>query len=433
VEFGETSYGASLRYEEPLGDEVELELLAGFTRSVISYLDVGECFYDWFGNCLDPDNSPGEIEGQPHDQLHYQDAFLGRANLSWQALPLHAFRLSLAPTLATRTGTERRLPNPDAPDPLDKDRTLTTLVGGIEWEADTTSDVLENIAFAKAYGQWLRSDELVGGGRDVKRTRDTFQTGFGDSVRVRASEWLYFKASYEYATRLPSPYEVFGDGRFVKPSLALTPERSHNANLGGVIETKPTELGAYRAGANLFLRDAHDQIVLIGNDRTLSYQNVLSARSQGIEGSLGWTSPGRALSLDGNATYQSLRNTSDSGTFALYEGDRLPNRPYFFANGSVTYQLERLLAPRDSLSLSWYTNYVHQFYRSWESIGQRDSKQVILTQLTHTVALTHALPTRTAKVSSTLEVDNLTNARALDFFGVQKPGRAFYVKTTLEL
>ena len=76
--------------------------------------------------------------------------------------------------------------------------------------------------------------------------------------------------------------------------------------------------------------------MLIGNDRTLTYQNVLSARSQGIEGSLGWTSPQRTFALDGNATYQSLRNTSDEGTFAPYEGDRLPNRPYFFVNGSAT-------------------------------------------------------------------------------------------------
>jgi outer membrane receptor protein involved in Fe transport len=433
VEFGETSYGASLRYEQPLSDDIELELLAGYTRSIISYLDVSECFYDWFGNCIDPDNSPGEIDGQPHDQLHYQNTFLGRANLSWQALPLHAFRASVSPTIATRTGDERRQADPNAPDPLAKDRTLTTLVGGVEWEADTASDVLENIAFAKAYGQRLRSDELVGGGRDVTRSRDTFQTGYGDSLRVRATGWLYFKASYEYATRLPDAYEVFGNGHFVKPSLGLLPERSHNANLGGVAEGKLALVGACRAGANLFLRDAHDQIVLVGDERSQSYQNVLSARSQGIEGSLGWTSPSRALSLDGNATYQSLRNTSNAGTFAPYEGDRLPNRPYFFANGSASYQLERLLAPRDSLALTWYTSYVHQFYRSWESIGRRDTKQVIDAQLTHSVALTHTLPTQAAKVSSTFEVNNLTNTRAYDYFGVQKPGRAFYVKTTLEL
>lgn len=432
VEFGETSYGASLRYAQPLGDDVELDLLTGYTRSVISYLDVGTCFYDWSGTCIIPDHSPGEIDSQPHDQLHYQGAFMGRANLSWQMLPLHALRLSVSPTLVSRTGDERRQPA-GSPDPLDKDRTLTTLVGGVEWELDTPSDVLENITFVKAYAQWLRSDELVSGALEVTRKRDSLERGFGDSLRVRATEWLYFKASYEYAARLPSAYEVFGDGRFVKPALELGPERSHNANLGGVFESELPTFGSYRAGANLFLRDAHDQIVLIANERTSSYQNVLSARSQGIEGSLGWTAPGRMWTLDGNATYQSLRNTSSEGTFAPYEGDRLPNRPYFFANGSATFQLEALLDARDSLSLTWYTSYVHEFYRHWESIGQRDTKQVIDAQLTHTVALMHALSTRAAKVTSTFEVDNLTDARVFDFFGVQKPGRAFYVKTTLEL
>ena len=35
--------------------------------------------------------------------------------------------------------------------------------------------------------------------------------------------------------------------------------------------------------------------------------------------------------------------------------------------------------------------------------------------------------------SATLEVDNLTDAKVFDNFGVQRPGRAFYLKITGEM
>lgn len=38
------------------------------------------------------------------------------------------------------------------------------------------------------------------------------------------------KASYELATRLPRPGELFGDGVTIQPSLCLEPETSRNAN-----------------------------------------------------------------------------------------------------------------------------------------------------------------------------------------------------------
>ncbi len=432
VTFGETSYGASLRYVDDVSEDVHLELLVGRTRTISTYLDVGTCFYTWFG-CHDPDTSPGEIEGQPHDQIYYQNATLGRATLTWHALAAQTLRVNTAPSWVDRTGDERRQPDPSAPDPLGAKRKLTTWVNGVEWETKALSDLIENIAFAKSYQQSLEARELVSGGLERDKERNNFALGYGDSLRVRATDFLYFKASYEYATRLPEAHEVFGDGRFVTPNLKLGPERSKNGNLGAYAALGDVPRGSYRGSVNGFVRDVTDQIVLLGDDRKQTFQNVRDVRCLGVEGALGWTSPRRYVALDGNATYQSLRNASESGAFARYNGDRLPNRPYFFANGSATFTLDRPFDRGDELSLSWYTSYVHQFYRSWERLGRKDSKQVIDAQLSHSVALTHALHTSAAKVSSTFEVDNLTDAKLSDFFGVQKPGRAFYLKTTLEL
>jgi len=194
-----------------------------------------------------------------------------------------------------------------------------------------------------------------------------------------------------------------------------------------------TRGGAWRLGINGFLRSADQLIVLLGNDRVQSYQNVYGATSTGVESAVGWTSPGEYLALDGNFTYQSFRNTSTQGTFGDFEGDRIPNRPYLFANTSARLQLQGVMVAPDQLSLHWNTRFVQEYYRGWESVGLEEFKQVTPSQLVHSLAIVYLVDTDQGSLSSSVEVQNLTNADVYDFFGVQRPGRAFYAKMTFEL
>lgn len=251
----------------------------------------------------------------------------GRSNLGWRLHPRHALRLAISPTYLTCTGDERRQSDPAARDPLTAERNLLTLVNGLEYELDLLGDRLENFAFVKQYVQMLESEEPRPGGIFRQRDRDTHRFGVGDALRFRFTRWLYAKASCEWATRLPRPEEGFGDNAFLIANLELEPETSHNANLGLTVDRKGTPAGDVRGTVNGFLRDADQLIVLLGNDRVQSYQNVLSARSMGVEGALGWTSPGEYLWLDGNVTYQDFRNTSEEGTFGDFAGDRIPTAP----------------------------------------------------------------------------------------------------------
>ena len=143
-------------------------------------------------------------------------------------------------------------------------------------------------------------------------------------------------------------------------------------------------------------------------------------------------SPGEYFAIDGNLTYLDYRNTEAQGTFGAFEGDRIPNRPYLFANGSARIQIRRIASARDELALGWHTRFVHEFYRGWESIGASSYKQVVPSQLLHSLALTYVARGDIVALGFTGEAQNLTDQRAFDFFGVQRPGRAFYFKTTLE-
>ncbi|WP_394836411.1 TonB-dependent siderophore myxochelin receptor MxcH [Pendulispora rubella] len=432
VEYGELTAGATLRYENTFAKNVSVSFVGGYTQNRIWLRDVSQCVYSWFGRCNTMRPRGGEVDGIPHDTLTIQHSGFGRLNASWQLHPQHAVRLSLSPTYVTRTGDERRGLNSNERDPLAAQRDLFTLVSGLEYQIDGFGDRLENIAFVKDYLQLARAEEPRPGGFVSRNDRNTHRFGVGNAIRYRFLPWLYGKTSYELATRLPSPNEVFGtNGVIIAANLGLKPETSHNVNVGFTIDTAETRVGAWRFDVNAFLRETDNLIVLPAGAATSTYENILSARSLGAETTAGWTSPGEYLALDGNFTYLDFRNTSSEGTFGN-DGDRIPNRPYLLANGSARLQFRRVAASNDEIALVWNTRYVHEFYRSWESLGSRESKQVVPSQLLHSLALTYLVRGNPFILSFTGEVQNLTNEPAYDFIGVQRPGRAFYFKTTAE-
>ncbi|WP_437632368.1 TonB-dependent siderophore myxochelin receptor MxcH [Sorangium sp. So ce854] len=433
VTYGETSAGANLRYAQPLGRGVSLDVVGGYAHVRGRFLDVASCFYDWFGRCVRERRQPGETDARPHDQVFWDHSAFARFNVAWRVQPSHAVRLAIAPTYLTRTGDERLQSDPGGPDPLADRRGLLSLVNGLEYDLDLFEDRLENIFFVKQYVQLIGSESSVAAGAPRGRDRSTHRFGVGDGLRHRFTPWLYGKASYEWATRLPSADEVFGDNAIIAANLALEPETSHNVNLGLTLDVRETPAGAFRATGNGFLREAGQLIVLLGSDRVQSYENVFGARSLGVEGAVGWTSPGEHLALDGNITYVDLRNTASEGTFGDFEGDRIPNRPYLFANGTARLQLRHAFAPQDEVALTWNSRYVHEYFRNWESVGLREFKQVIPSQLVHSAGLGYVVKSGQASLSTALEMQNLTDVPVFDYFGAQRPGRSFHVKVTAAL
>ncbi|MEL6761514.1 MAG: ligand-gated channel protein, partial [Myxococcota bacterium] len=191
-------------------------------------------------------------------------------------------------------------------------------------------------------------------------------------------------------------------------------------------------VGGFRGEVNGFLREVDNLIVLTGDDRTFSYQNVFGGRVLGVEGSLNWTSPNEVLTLGGNATYIDYRNTSSEGAIGTFDGDRIPNRPYVLANALARLKFDEVLQNDDQIALDWDTRFVQEFFRNWESAGDPSFKQTVDSQLQHSVALGYSGAWWPAQYSIAVEVQNLTNEALFDFFGVQRPGRSLFVKATLD-
>lgn len=426
---GRRAAGGALRYAWA-GEVAEVDVQLGYGHRQSDFVDEGEWLYDWRGERLLRRQTPGELDGQPHDRTTWEHAAYARLDAGWHPAPGHTLRLALAPTYSARTGTERRRLRPDDRDPLALDRRVLSLVTGLEHRLVAWGGRVENIVFVKDFRHRARADELeIGGGR-VERTADLDRQGFGDALRVRLTDALTVKVSYERATRLPRPDELFGDTVTIVANPELAPEVSHNANLGLALDTGDTGLGALRVELHGFARLVDDLIVLWGTDQVLVYQNVYGARALGVEATGRWRAPGEWVELGGNVTWQDVRNTSSDGAFGAFEGDRIPNRPWLFANGDLRFTARDLLAGLD-VELGGRTRYVRGFYRGWESIGAREGKQTVPAQWIHDLVALARLRVGALDGSAALELANVGDARAYDHFGVQRPGRALYGKVTV--
>jgi outer membrane cobalamin receptor len=424
--------GASVRYEHDFGKHVSLNLTLGYAHRKNALRDLGECDYDWFGQCGAALFGSGEIgRGATNRRLNEQAGFV-RAQLGLRASRVLQFRLSASPTLASRSGHDLALV-PGQNDPLAGRRDLFNLTLAAEHELDAFRGRLENVLFAKHYLLVARAEERVVSGDLVAVDRDLQRGGAGDALRLRLSDTLIAKASYELTTRLPSADEVFGDGMLIASNLRLKPERSHNANLELTLALPSARAGEFSGTLGGFARLSDDLIVLLADDRTFGYYNVLSARAFGFESAVRYTAPRDYVALDANLTWQDMRNRSTRGPFAKSEGDRVPNRPYLFANWSIRLQLPELFSEHDSLSLTFRQHYVHGFFRSWEGTGDVEGKEKIPAQLVSSALLGYAISQDRRSLLASFEVHNLTDIQVFDFYGVQRPGRWVLAKLSLSI
>ncbi|HEY8429209.1 MAG TPA: ligand-gated channel protein, partial [Sandaracinaceae bacterium] len=437
AEYGERVYGASLRYEQDrlFGANASIELLTSLGRRTMELYDMSRNRYGWDGRIVRQVPVPGEIHG-PADDVYWEWTSFSRLLLRWAPAPEHELSATVTPTYSTRTGDDRLVDQTMTFDPLALSQDLTTVVSGLSYRLRLFDERLENELFGKHYFYHVRGEDLLAGDTVRTLTSDSMHWGVGEALRFRFEEWIWAKASYEYATRLPRPDELFGDGAFVLPNLELRPEESHNVNAGAQLDVRDEQsTGRWQAQVNLFARIYDHRIVAYSDANTTVYRNILSASTFGAEASIAWTSPGRYVSLQANGTIQDQRNTSSTGEFANYRGDRVPNVPWLFFNVAAQIRVPDVLAGGDAFVLGWDTRYVHEFFRTWESVGLgggKDDHSRIPAQLVHGLHVSYQLP-GPVRTSTTFEIRNLTDERVYDYVGVQRAGRSFHLKLTLHL
>lgn len=430
VEAHRRTFGATARYALwNIGcTDCALTWVASYARRSTDFIDDAAWVYDWRGARIRERRFPGEILGRPLDLTMIDHTVFGRARWIWPIARRHALEVSISPTWTDRDGTDNTVS--EGRDPLAAERSTLRLVSGVEYTL-TAESQLEVLVFGKHYAYRTDAEEPLPDNGVLDRSTSSQTFGGGGALAWAPVPELRTKLSYEHATRLPAADEIYGDGALVQAALGLRPEVSHNFNLSVIGRIKRTRVGRLRASATGFLRETDRLITLIGSPQTVVYANVYSARSLGLEGALGWAAPRRWLTIDVNATWQDVRNTSTRGALADFAGDRIPNQPYLFGNVAAQFRHASVFRDRDALTLGWDMRYVRGFFRTWESLGRRDLKDTIGSQWLHAAHLSYAVVTGDTAWAITVEAENLTDAAAFDYFGVQRPGRAGYLRLSL--
>lgn len=163
-------------------------------------------------------------------------------------------------------------------------------------------------------------------------------TSFGADISYQIANDVRLKASIGEGFKAPSLFQLFSDFG----NDTLVPEKSTSFDLG--LAWKDRSAPAY-AGVTLFRRDSEDLIQFVGCFGVVSvictnrpfgtYDNVASARSQGLEIEAGVT---LADAVQARAAYAYI-DTEDRSLGAPTQGNRLARRPRHAFTGSLDWDL----------------------------------------------------------------------------------------------
>lgn len=420
--YGQTSFGATAHYEADLASDVGLEVVASYAHRVSSLQDRAEWVYDWYGMRMQQRIVPGETGSREIDSALTRDGVFGRALVSWRLAPEHALRVSVTPWFSSQRANG-----------VSGAASYLSLVSGLEYQLDLFNGALTNLAFVKDYvyaasGQARERPEEL---REL--AANAHRVGAGLALRARLTPWLDLAGSYEYAVQFPGLDQVVGDGQLVLANVELEPEFGHNGNFGPHIELRDTSLGAAMLDLNAFVRDTHNQIVLLAGGPFASHENLLHSRTLGLESRLAWSAPARWLSVETTWTWLDARNVSNDLPFSEYADDRIPNRPFLYGSWGVHGCVPDLPGHDDTLEPYYRGRYVHGYAVGFQSQGLSESKPRVPAQLTHDLGVSWTLRATAGRITLALELTNFADARIYDFFGVQRPGRAIYAKMSGEI
>ncbi|MGN0213826.1 MAG: TonB-dependent receptor plug domain-containing protein [Muribaculaceae bacterium] len=429
----------SLEYQKRnfLTKGLSVTVTANYNRNITQNVDTASCRYNWLG------------------ESKYQNGTLGEQ--SYQDNRLTANNWNTAITLKYWVGSTGNLVFNHVFNSFTRDNTPTA--GTSTSQADAFSKTTrKNIsglsytflpnetynvsAFAKYYHQYNSgpvSTSASGSTDYILLTNVTSSMGYGLAGTYHFLRRLQAKLSYERAFRLPTNEELFGDEDLELGSIGLKPERSDNLNFCLSHNGRWDKHYLYAEGT-LIYRDTKDYIqrrigTYTGNKTYATYQNHGKVRTTGYTLSLRYNY-GEWLSVGGTFTDLSVRDNvktlnEGSAQANLTYKDRIPNQPYLFANSDISLFWKNCGGKGKTLTVTYDNYYQHSFPLYSESLGLKESKEMVPSQFSHNVGISYSMNNGMYNVA--VECQNLTDEKLYDNFSLQKPGRAFYAKLRVVL
>lgn len=425
-------YMSSLKYKKNdfILKGLSANLVANLSVDRSDVVDTSSYVYGW-GGIIRPESIAGELR-DVKTLTHWKNVTaIVKTNFTYKINDNQNLNLSYTFNRLARSSKEELRPKEQ--NPFFYPNYFTKNVVGLAYQHNSFANRFTNTLFVKYFGLNMLAREIVFvTQQDPYRRRDTTSHkgywGYGLASRYKLTENAGVKFSFEHAYRLQEKEEFFGDGISVAANIKLRPEESDNINLGAYYSL-PLGKHRFSAEGGVFYRNVKNLIFSTPGGKFSTYSNVGIARVTGLEGELGYRYD-KLLDFTVNASYQNAINNRKINPLTGMEdpvyGDRIPNQPWFFNNASLGIGQDNLIGKNTRLQLNYSVNYIHWFYISWESLGSRESKNKIPTQLIHNISLSYSL--QNGRYNISLESFNITNELAYDNFRLQKPGRSVFFK-----
>jgi len=439
---------ATMGYQKQnlLAEGLSLKADASYSHLERQVIDTVGRMYDWRGRFIAyPDGTPvmynsgAEASANKTTGINSDKTIALRAGLAYAINRRHQLHANYLYNDFKRGTKDEMLPL--GLQLVANTRDLRKNILSFTYENLAFGEKLRTNVFYKHYFQKVASNEpyQIAAGpppeyglRVIESRRDHSGYGMAASYAMRAD--LYLLASAEKAMRLPSANEIFGNvaDNLLPSQDGLDPETSRNANLG--IGAGPYRIGphAVKLNGSLIYRDTQGMIreglLASANDNT-RYENLEDVETHGFDAEILYS---YAEKIDFNFTISkinSLFNTEFDKYGAPYRFYRsqLRNEPSFKFNANLAYHFGGLLARNSRASLHWNLNYVEGFLRNWANVGGRNL-DYIPKQYANDIGAMFTLPS--GKMTLSLDAKNIFDQQIFDYFGLQKPGRAFYGKVT---
>ena len=412
-----------------LNDRLNLESHLSLSHMTNNFVDIAQVNYDFEGNIYPSPNGMGETGEVPHNSNDKSLEINERINFDYKLSANQSLNLN------TLINYAQRQPNDEIASqhagfviggfPSKK----TSVISGLTWDTKLFDRKLTNMFSAKYFHlhseiEDLTSYEMIEAPK--KKNNTTSQIGWIEAMKYEAFRGFHLKASYQRAIRLPNSQELFGDGIITFPAAGLKPEKSHNFNLGFLID-KNDILGLSRLQfeVNGFYMQVSDMIKLMKQHMAAGYVNAEKVHIKGIETELKLDITPTVYAY-GNLTYQDLRDVLNylPGTQAPNptKGLRLPNLPYLFANFGAEYHRDQLFK-NWHIKAFWDGKFTEEFFYFWELTELQ--KRRIPRSFVNDIGL---LLTYKNKYSVALECHNMMNKEVWDQFRQPLAGRTFHLK-----
>lgn len=419
--YKETSFGSSVNYsKKELFSNFDIKWFVGVNFINSHTKDISKKTYYWDGTTdKELRVSGGEMSSKGSLLNLYAKNVVNRFNFTYSPWENGKFISNILTSFYHRKGEDTKAKIFYGEDYFRNPVQLFKNVTGIAYQHNFNKK-LETYTAIKHFH--FNTDGYAIIGLDfVPNKQSVSNTGFLQSLKYNFTKQFLIKSSYEYATRLPDEYELFGEFILVYPNPFLEPEQSHNFNLG-VQYLSPkinTEI-------TTFLRKTENVIWLETATFFAQYQNLLKSQTKGIEADILYK-PFSFLQLNFNMTYQDIRNKTPKeitkNIDSKYYNARLPNIPYLFGNSRIMYNKEQFLGSKNSFSFWWSANYVKEYFLYWAEDG--GDKITIPSQFVQDIGTSYSLENN--KLSISLQCNNLLNSKVYDNFNVQRPQRSFYI------